>query len=221
LDLKLFKQNRGLIFSNLAALANYSGTFSVSLLLSLYLQYAKGFDPIKAGMVMIASPLVQAIVSPISGRLSDRVEPRIISSAGMLISALGIGMLTIIGQDTSIIYIVICLVILGFGYALFSSPNTYAVMSSVGHEFLGIASATLGTMRQIGMMLSMAISTIVFNLIIGQVEITPQYYNALITSVRIILAISSGICLVAVFASLARGNVHASVVENVRNKELL
>jgi EmrB/QacA subfamily drug resistance transporter len=208
IDLSIFKNNRGFTFSNLAALANYSGTWAVSFLLSLYLQYNKGFDPLKAGLIMIASPVIQAIVSPISGRLSDRIEPRILSSVGMAISALGIGMLTVINKDTSISYIVVCLLILGFGYAMFSSPNTYAVMSSVQRKYLGIASATLGTMRQVGMMLSMAICTIVFNLVIGQVEIVPQYYPALITSIRIILAISAGICVVAVFASLSRGNVH-------------
>jgi MFS family permease len=185
------------------------------MLLSLYLQYVKGFDPIVAGLIMIASPVVQAIVSPISGRLSDRIEPRILSSVGMAISAVGILMLTVIGQDTTILYIMASLVILGFGYALFSSPNTYAVMSSVSREFLGIASATLGTARQIGMMVSLAISTIVFNIVIGQVEITPQYYGALITSVRIIFAILAGICFAAVFASLARGNVHSGGSETV------
>jgi EmrB/QacA subfamily drug resistance transporter len=208
IDLRIFKNNRGFTFSNLAALANYSGTWAVSFLLSLYLQYNKGFDPLKAGLIMIASPVVQAIVSPISGRLSDRIEPRILSSVGMAISAVGIGLLTIIDSSTSIPYIIVCLVILGFGYALFSSPNTYAVMSSIERKYLGIASATLGTMRQVGMMLSMAICTIVFNLVIGQVEIVPRYYPALITSIRIILGISAGICVVAVFASLSRGNVH-------------
>ncbi len=217
-NLNLFKKNRSFTFSNLAALVNYSAIWAVSFLLSLYLQYAKGFSPLTAGLIMITSPLCQAIISPIAGRLSDRVEPRLLSSIGMAISALGIGLLIFLTQTTSVFYIIVSLGVLGFGYGLFSSPNTYAVMSSIDRQNLGMASATLGTMRQVGMMLSMAVATVVFNLVIGRVEITPEYYPALVTSERIIFAISTGLCIAAIFASLARGNIHDNDAEPSGNK---
>jgi EmrB/QacA subfamily drug resistance transporter len=213
-NLTLFKQNRGFTFSNLAALVNYSGTWAVSFLLSLYLQYGKGFDAKTAGLIMIASPAIQAIFSPIAGRLSDRIEPRILASTGMAISALGIGLLAFINQNTSIGYIITCLIILGFGFALFSSPNTNAVMSSINRQDYGVDSAMLGTMRQVGMMLSMGITTVVFNLVIGQVEITPENSPALITSAHIIFLISTVLCISAIFASLARGNIRENDLRN-------
>ena len=55
-------------------------------------------------------------------------------------------------------------VLLGFGFALFSSPNTNAVMSSIDRRFYGVGSATLGTMRLTGQMLSMGIAMVIFSL---------------------------------------------------------
>jgi len=210
LDLRMFRQNRGFTFSNLAALVNYSGTWAVAFLLSLYLQYVRGLDPEKAGLILISSPAVQAIFSPLAGRISDRVEPRLLASVGMALTGTGIGLLALINASTSVIYIIMCLVLLGFGFALFSSPNTNAVMSSADQRFYGIASATLATMRQMGMMVSMGIVWIVFGLIIGRVEITPEYYPALVRSVRLIFLISAVLCFGAIFFSLARGNIHES-----------
>ncbi|MCJ7769834.1 MAG: MFS transporter, partial [Dehalococcoidales bacterium] len=114
--------------------------------------------------------------------------------------------LIFINQDTGIAYILLSLVILGLGFALFSSPNTNAVMSSVGKRSFGIASATLATMRQIGMMLSMGTAMVLFAVFIGRVEITPVYYPAFIISLRVAFGIFSALCFGGIFASLARGD---------------
>jgi Na+/melibiose symporter-like transporter len=76
-NMNLFYNNRTFTFSNLAALINYSATFAVSFLLSLYLQYIKGLPHQSAGMVLVAQPFVMTVFSPMAGKLSDRVEPRI------------------------------------------------------------------------------------------------------------------------------------------------
>ncbi|MDD4924860.1 MAG: MFS transporter [Dehalococcoidales bacterium] len=211
-NLSLFRHNRAFAFSNLAALINYSGTYVVAFLLGLYPQYACGYNSEPAGLIMVTSPAVQAIFSPITGRLSDHIEPRALSSSGMAISAIGLGLLAFINQDTPVGLIIGYLALLGFGFALFSSPNTNAVMSAVDQPYYGVASATISTMRQIGMMLSMGITTVVFNLIIGQVEITPEYYPALTKSAHIIFSICAALCFAGIFASLARGNIHQNAV---------
>ncbi|MDD5289284.1 MAG: MFS transporter [Dehalococcoidales bacterium] len=213
LDMGLFRHNRAFAFSNLAALINYSGTYVVAFLLSIYLQYVGGYNSKTAGLIMVTSPAVQAIFSPITGRLSDHIEPRVLSSSGMAISAAGIGYLAFINQDTPVGLIIGCLALLGFGFSLFSSPNTNAVMSSVDRQSYGVASATVSTMRQIGMMLSMGITTIVFNLVIGQVEITPEYYPALTKSAHIIFGICGALCLVGIYPSLARGNIRENTAK--------
>ena len=205
LNMNLFKNNRVFAFSNLAALINYSATFAVAFLLSLYLQYNKGFSPQTAGLVLLSMPAVQAIFSPVAGRLSDRIAPRILASAGMALTTIGLILLTFLGQNTAIGFILGSLMVLGLGFAFFSSPNTNAVMSSVTARTYGVASATLATMRQVGMMFSMGIAMLIFAIYIGRVEITPEYYSVFVDGMKIAFAIFAALCFGGIFASLARG----------------
>jgi EmrB/QacA subfamily drug resistance transporter len=126
LNMNVFKHNITFLFSNLAALINYCATSAVSFLLSLYLQYIKGFNPYHAGLILISQPIVMAILSPFAGRLSDRIEPRIVASIGMAITTIGLTLLTLLDQGTSLAFMLVTLVILGLGFACFSSPNTNA-----------------------------------------------------------------------------------------------
>jgi EmrB/QacA subfamily drug resistance transporter len=207
LDIGLFRNNVVFALSNLAALINYSATFAVTFLLSLYLQYIKGFSPEHAGLVLISAPIMQAIFSPAAGRLSDRIEPRIVSSAGMGLTLVGLVFFIFLSSATNLWYIVAGLLIIGIGFAFFSSPNVNAVMSSVDRKCYGVASATLSTMRQIGMTFSMGLVMLIFGIYIGHVQITPQYYPAFINSVNIAFIIFAILCLGGVFASLARGKL--------------
>ena len=206
LDLRLFRHNRIFAFSNLAALFNYSATSAVAFLMSLYLQYIKGLPPQKAGLVLVAQPIVMALTSPFAGRLSDRAEPRIIASLGMALSAAGLLLFSLLGPDTSFAYIVGSLVLLGLGFGLFSSPNTNAIMSSVGKRHLGIASASLGTMRLTGQMMSAGTAMMIFALVMGRVPITPPVYPQFLRSARFAFAFFAALCVAGIFASLARGD---------------
>jgi MFS family permease len=207
LDIKLFKTSPVFAFSNLAALINYSATFAVSFLLSLYLQYIKGFSPQQAGLILVCQPVIQATFSPLAGKLSDRYEPRLLASAGMALTTVGLFGFALLSNETPLPFIIAGLIIFGFGFALFSSPNTNAVMSSVNKQFLGVASATLATMRQIGMMLSMGVTMMLFALYIGRVEITPEYHDLFLKSAKVSFFIFGCLCFGGVFASLARGRV--------------
>jgi len=206
-EVSLFIENRTFAFSCLAALINYSATFAVAFLLSLYLQYIKGLSPQGAGVVLIAQPIVMAVFSPLAGKLSDRIEPRMIASLGMALTTLGLILLALITHNTTLLYIVVSLMVLGFGFALFSSPNMNAIMSSVAKKYYGIASGSVGTMRVLGQMLSMGIATLVFALFIGRAEILPELYPALIKSIKIAFIIFSGLCAAGIFFSLSRGDL--------------
>lgn len=207
LDITLFKNSKVFAFSNLAALINYSATAAVSFLLSLYLQYIKGLSPQNTGLVLLSQPLMQAIFSPFAGKVSDRIEPRIVASVGMLLTVICLFLLAFITNETLIIFIITILVFLGFGFALFSSPNTNAIMSSIEKRFYGVASGTLATMRLVGGMLSMGIVMIIFTLYMGVVKIIPEHYQAFLTSAKTAFVIFAILCLFGVFASLARGKV--------------
>jgi EmrB/QacA subfamily drug resistance transporter len=207
LDISLFRDSHVFAFSNLAALINYSSTSAVAFLLSLYLQYIKELSPQNAGLILISQPVVMAILSPLAGRLSDRIEPRVVASTGMALTAVGLGLFIFLSPETTLTFIMAGLIILGFGFALFSSPNTNAVMSSVEKKFYGVASATLGTMRLTGQMLGMGIAILTFALYIGRVQITPAYYPLFLRSAQAAFSISAVLCFAGIFASLARGKV--------------
>jgi EmrB/QacA subfamily drug resistance transporter len=207
LDVKLFIQSPTFAFSNAAALINYSATYAVTFLLSLYLQYLKGLTPQSAGFVLIFQPAVMALCSPLAGRMSDKVEPRIVASIGMAITVVGLALFIFLDVETPLWLITTNLVVLGLGFGLFSSPNTNAVMSSVEKRFYGVASATLGTMRLTGQMLSMGIVMILFAVYIGRVTITPLYYAQFLQSTSTAFIIFSVLCVVGTFASLARGRI--------------
>jgi EmrB/QacA subfamily drug resistance transporter len=204
-DVRLMIRNRVYGFSNLAALINYCATSALSFLVSLYLQYIKGMSPQAAGLVLVAQPVVMAAFSPLAGKLSDRRDPRILASAGMALSSLGLLVFAFVTEGTALASIVAGLLLVGFGFALFSSPNTNAVMCSVEKKHYGVASATLGTMRLVGQMLSLAIVMMLFSVAIGQARITPAFYGRFLVSLRVAFIVFAFLCFLGVFASLARG----------------
>jgi EmrB/QacA subfamily drug resistance transporter len=208
LELKLFSKNRVFAMSNLAAFINYSATFAITFMMSLFLQYVKGYEVDKAGIILVAQPVVMSIFSPLAGYFSDKKEPRIVASVGMLIVTIGLGLLTFINCNTPTVAIVLYLMLLGFGFALFSSPNTNAVMSSVEKKHYGIASSILGTMRVTGQMFSMGFAMIIISLFMGKAKITPEVFPLFSKSLQTLFGIFTILCFLGVFASLNRGKVH-------------
>ncbi|MEN6592060.1 MAG: MFS transporter [Methanobacterium sp.] len=205
-NVKLFTENVTFAYSSLAALINYSATFAVTLLLSYYLQFIKDLEPQSAGLVLIAQPIMMAIVAPLAGRMSDKYEARILATAGMVLVTLGLFGFIFLTSETSLILVIISQVILGIGFGLFSSPNTNVIMGSVKKKFYGIASATVGTMRLIGQTMSIGIATLLFALMLGRVQITPGQYPALLNSIHLSFIIFTAICVVGIYASWKRGD---------------
>jgi EmrB/QacA subfamily drug resistance transporter len=208
MNVRLFSGNATFAFSNLAALINYSATFALGFLLSLYLQIVRGFDSQIAGLILLFQPVLMASLSPFTGRLSDRLEPRVVASWGMGLTALGLLAFVFIEESTSVWKIILALILIGVGFALFSSPNTNAVMGSVEKKFYGVASSTLGTMRLLGQAISMAISTLIIHLYLGDVKLSLASQHALEKSISTSFAVFAIICFMGVFASLARGNIN-------------
>jgi EmrB/QacA subfamily drug resistance transporter len=209
LNIGLFRANPIFAYSNLAALIHYSATFAVTFVLSLFLQSVQGHSPQGAGFIMVAQPLMMAFFSPLAGRLSDRVEPRILASFGMCLTTLGVFLLAFLHVNTPVSLIVADLVLLGFGFAFFSSPNTNAVMSSLDKRHLGVGSGILGTMRVLGQNLSMGIVMMVVGIYLGTSAVGPVTHIDFLRSVRLIFFVFSGLGIVGLLASLARGRVRS------------
>jgi MFS family permease len=201
-EMQLFFKNKLFAFSNLSAFINYAATFGITFVFSLYLQYVKGLSPKEAGLILIAQPIVMAFVSSFSGKLSDTKDPRVLASIGMGISAVGLLMLTFIRQDTNYTYIIVALLILGFGFGMFSSPNTNSVMSSVEKRFLGLASATVSTMRTTGMMFSMAVAALSVHVFLGDAKINTANLDVFMLSIKAVLITFTFLCIIGIFTSL-------------------
>lgn len=214
-DMRLFAGNKVFAFSSLAALLNYSATFAVTFLVSLYLQYIKGLPSQAAGTVLMAQPMMMALLSPIAGRLSDRIEPRLLATSGMFITVIGVLLFATLTPKTGLPAIVANLILLGGGFALFSSPNMSAIMGAVEKRHYGLASGAVATMRLLGQMFSMALATVVLALIVGRQAIAPENYPLFLRSIHTIFSISAAFCLAGVYFSWFRGSLHGTGTKEI------
>ncbi|MDQ7097122.1 MFS transporter [Desulfosporosinus sp. PR] len=206
LPMRMFMSNRPFTFSNLAALINYSATFALVYLMSLYLQNVLQIDISLSGFILLSQPIIMAALSPLAGRLSDKISSQILASLGMGITTLGLFFFIFLNANTPIVLIVINLAFIGLGFALFSSPNTNAVMSSVERTLYGVASSTLGTMRLLGQTLSMTIVALITSLDMKDLTLTsPGYIASFLKSSQASFIVFTVLCLIGTFASLARG----------------
>ncbi|MGD0004146.1 MAG: MFS transporter [Anaerolineaceae bacterium] len=157
LDFSLFKP-RVYTFSVLAAMGQSLALFAVNFLIVFYLQGVRGYDPLKAALLLIPLPVMSSIMGPLSGALSDRIGARIPATVGLLISAVALVFLTGLTPTTPYLPMAFMLALLGIGGGMFFPANTSAAMNAAPRERLGVASATLATLRQAGMVTSFALS---------------------------------------------------------------
>ena len=203
IDISLF-QSTIFAMSNLAALLNYSATFAISFLLSLYLQLIRGFDASTAGLFMLLQPLMMALLSPRAGALSDRHEPRLVASFGMTLTTLGIFWFSFLRADTPMLLVAANFVLVGIGFAFFSSPNSNAIMGAVEPRFYGVASSVLSVMRIGGQSISMSVVTMLLA-VYTVPHVSAGYLDSLLEAVQGIFFIRAFVCLFGVGASLMRG----------------
>jgi EmrB/QacA subfamily drug resistance transporter len=157
LDLDLVLKNRLFAAASTAALLNYMALYGVSLLTAIYLELVQDSSATLTGWLLLSMPLLMAVLSPFSGRLSDRIGSRVLASGGMVAIAAGMLLLALTPESAPLWRIAACLAVVGLGMAAFSAPNTSAIMGSVRRDQLSQASAFLGTMRTSGQALSVAL----------------------------------------------------------------
>jgi len=203
-NIKMFLENRVFRMSSFAALINYAATFAIGFMLSLYLQQVKGFDAQKAGLILVIQPVVQTFISPLAGKWSDRVSAGKIATLGMSIIVVCLLAMLFLTPDTSVTMLFAILAVLGTGFGLFSSPNVNVIMGSVEKRYLGMASATTGTMRLTGQSISMGITMMMIAIFIGKTTITIANQLLFMQCLHYTFAVCMVLCLAGVYTSMVR-----------------
>lgn len=206
LDLSTFARNRFLTLSCLTAMGSYASTFGLTFFMSLYLQYALGLSPRNAGFILLIQPLTQMLVSPLTGRITDRSTPVRVANFGII--AICIGLISIavtVGFGASLWLIVVELLLIGSGFGVFITPNTVAILGSVTAQQYGMASGIIGTMRTMGMVISMTTITLILSLFMGGQPVTQETVPVFVTSMQVGLLAFAAFSCSGVIMSMARG----------------
>ena len=185
-------------------------------LIVFYMQGVRGYDPLKAALLLIPLPIVSSVMGPISGILADRIGARIPATVGLGIQAIALYLLTYITNTTPYAQIAFILALMGLGGGMFFSPNTSAAMNAAEPKRLGIASATLATMRQVGMVTSFAVSlavaaaslpkAVMMQLFVGtNVQLGSDVTQSFVVGMRSAFLLSMVLCLIAGGISMVRG----------------
>ena len=200
-NMKLFK-NTKFTSSNIAALCSYLAIMVVTTILNYHFQYVRGWNAQMAGLILIVTPIIMAILAPNTGKLSDRIHPQKLAAAGMAIATVAMFILVFLNKDMPVYMVVLAMILQGIGMGLFSSPNMNAIMSSVPPKDAPTASASQATMRTIGQTMSLGLLTLVFALVMGNLPLSTQYADLIVQSSQMICTISMCACIVSIFASL-------------------
>ncbi|WP_455645479.1 MFS transporter [Methanosphaera sp.] len=200
-DMRLFK-NHTYTASSIASWISYFATFVVTYVLNYHFQYLQGLTPQTTGIILIVRPLFVALVSPYAGKLSDKYNPHILTSIGMVIVSAALLILCFLDQSTPLYMIILSIALQGIGFGLFTTPNNSMVLGSIDSEEIGTASASITTLRTIGQAFSVALFSLVFAIIMGNVAFTPSNYPLLVESSQITMMISTILCVIAIFLSL-------------------
>ncbi|MHC1711891.1 MAG: MFS transporter [Solidesulfovibrio sp.] len=188
LRLSLFSANRAFSLGMAAMFLVFCAVFGISFLLSLYLQYGRGMSPVAAGTVLVVQPLIQCLVSPLCGRLSDRTPAHIMAGIGALVTAAGLCLAATLTVTSSLGAVIAVLAVVGVGIGVFSTPSMIVVMSSVDATRYGVASAVSGQARTLGMTACMAAVTMAIAAFVGDRPLGPEVFEQYTLAMRTIFA---------------------------------
>jgi EmrB/QacA subfamily drug resistance transporter len=164
LNLALFN-NRRFSLASISTLLSFVALYAIVFLTPFYLTFVLHFSILKVGLALIASPLATMFVAPVSGAMSDRFGTRVFAVSGMCIAAVGLFLMSGLNASDDVWDVVWRLAIIGVGLGMFQSPNNSEIMGSVPPWHLGIASGIIAAMRNVGMVLGIAISgAVLYNL---------------------------------------------------------
>jgi EmrB/QacA subfamily drug resistance transporter len=202
LDLSLFR-SPALSGAVLSALANYVALFVATLLLPFFLEEGLRHHPAAVGMLLAMQPLVMAAVASPSGWLSDRIGSRGLAMAGMLGVAAGLLCLSSLDGEASRATVAACLAVVGLGTGVFISPNSSALLGAAPRAQQGAAASLLAEARVLGMLLGVALGSILFALAGGH---SGQAWTAVdFGAMALALRVAAGVAVLGALAAALRG----------------
>ncbi len=204
LDVALLANNRVFALSSLAAFINYCSSFGMVVFFSLYLQVVRGMSVGQAGLYLSVQFLVQAMTSPIAGRMVAKYGGGQISAVGIGICGLGLVASGFLGKDSPMVYFFLAQIGLGIGIGLFAAPNTTVILEAVDKAHLGQAASVAGTMRTSGALVNTAIISITLGAFLGDAPVNAENIDAFLQSMRVDLILFGVLNLLAIGCALAR-----------------
>jgi len=136
----------------------------VFFLMTQYLQFALGYSPLEAGLRIAPVAVVLLVVAPLSMLLARRIGSKAVVSSGMILIAIGLGILSTTTVHGTYRDCVIPFILLGTGVALALAPCTESVMGSLPIEEAGVGSATNDVSMQVGAALGVGVLGTALNL---------------------------------------------------------
>ena len=204
LDIAFLARNRAFALSTLASFINYSSIFGVTFYFSLYLQGVKGLTLLQTGLLLSAQPAIQVFVSPLGGRMADRHGAGVIATIGIAICGVGLLLASSLDGASTLWAIVSVQLVIGAGIALFASPNTSAIMTSVDEAHRGEASGLVGTARTLGTLSSMVIISLTMNAYLGDEPLGPENIPDFLSAMHVNFALFGVLNLLGIFCSIGR-----------------
>ena len=204
LDVAFLVKNKAFALSTLASFINYSSIFGVTFYFSLYLQGVHGLTLLETGLLLSAQPAVQVFISPLGGRMADRHGADIIATIGIAVCGVGLLLASSLDGASSLWVVTLVQLVIGSGIALFASPNTSAIMTSVDEAHMGQASGLVGTARTLGTLSSMVIISLTMNAYLGDEAPGPNNIPEFLEAMHINFALFGILNLLGIFCSLGR-----------------
>ena len=187
-DMRIFRNHKYLL-GNYSAFVMYAMAFIASYILNFYLQYILGYDSRWTGLFLLLTPVTVVFVSSFAGKLSDRIDERLISSIALFFILIDVLLLFFMDMVPFYMLLVAC-ILQGIGHGLFSSPNNRFVLTQVSEKDLSNASAMLSTSKDVGKSISLAIFTVISGFFMGSANTYNGNASAFLVPSKITLAIS-------------------------------
>ena len=193
------------------AVLSFAVLFAVLILIPFYLEYVLGQPALVVGQVMMAVPVTLIFLAPWSGRLYDRIGARVLTSAGLAISALALSGLALLPNEGSLVRLVVLLALLGAGQSIFLTPNSASVLGRVDEQYLGVSAGILATARNFGMVSGAALALALFSFFLKNFggglnlsDFTAADRQVFLNALRATFAGMAGLAVVGALLSLCR-----------------